>query len=58
MLSRIKLIEDIKKTINEEINILTNKVKGSIDIYMKNILSQMNLDNKIEDLYKAILILF
>ena len=46
------LIEDIKKTIREKINILTNKVKGSIDIDVKNILSQMNLDSKIEDLYK------
>ena len=46
------LIEDIKKTISEEINILTNKVKESIDIDVKNILSQMNLDSKIEDLYK------
>ena len=45
------LIEGIKKIISEEINNLTNKVKESIDIDIRNILSKMNLDSKIEDLY-------
>ena len=45
------LIEGIKKIISEEINNLTNKVKESIDIDVRNILSKMNLDSKIEDLY-------
>ena len=45
------LIEDIKKTISEEINNLTNKIKESIDIDVKKIIYKMNLDSKIEDLY-------
>ena len=45
------LIENIKKTIREEINTLANKIKESINNDVKNILSKIDLNSKIEDLY-------
>jgi DNA-binding cell septation regulator SpoVG len=45
------LIEDIKKTISEEITNLTKGIKKCIDIDIKNTLNKMNLNSKIEDLY-------
>jgi hypothetical protein len=45
------LIEDIRKTISEEITNLTKGIKKCIDIDIKNTLNKMNLNSKIEDLY-------